>query len=576
MAAYSYNDKLCKKYEEESLKENEPNANSKRVYDALVKKTISFKQSRARKSEVYTMATGMSLNVNYVDKDRKTTLLREAMYRRADDLIEYLLEKGANPNFTCGEQPLPLIFAIQLGSTSLVEMLLGKGNGENSKKIPAEVTADTKSNAKSYLEKASSKTKVATIDADKAQKKFDSIIDKFVKSGKIKAGPLRHNTMEYVENYLKLNLQKNEDVQEQKLLKDAKTETAERLSEMHAALRKKNAASAIDKMIDDALNGVATTAPSEVRKVEEHEKITYESIVRRYVNYYRDMGGNELIVNPTSLMREILSSDRPNYKELEVILDHGAKPNAELSFWPVLTGENRPNDYIPAIWFAFSRIREKDESLVILLLERGANPNIKSGWTALLVSSLYYGYFRVFYKLLEKGADPDIQSDQNGSTALHFILDSYKKLSMDPKSFGGVSQKINAKKEELKRAANKLLDKGASIDIKNNDGVTVREMLGEFPFYIARFGQKTEIYRLFEPYMDKSSQASSSLMSSSKIDSQMKSILYACKVGDEATVKALLQQTPILQKTKTSTGKSLEEFAKYHNQRHLLHLFSSK
>ena len=99
--------------------------------------------------------------------------------------------------------------------------------------------------------------------------------------------------------------------------------------------------------------------------------------------------------------------------------------------------------------------RNNDSSNVQKLLDKGANVNLqtKYGLTALMSASNYYGNAEIVQKLLDKGADVNLY-DENGETALMSACLGYHNLEI----------------------VKKLLDKGADVNLQNKDGETALMM----------------------------------------------------------------------------------------------------
>lgn len=172
----------------------------------------------------------------------------------------------------------------------------------------------------------------------------------------------------------------------------------------------------------------------------------------------------------TPLMFAIMQdTDRDYLKPIQILLENNADVNSQ------------NNSGLTALMLAGKR----NESGVKLLLEYNADVNIKdnNGHSTLLYFLKGNGYLEPLRKVIEYGADIHT-SDKNGKTFLMTLLerktrsiaDSFVKYSSNE----DIDKRDNEKRTALMYAAYtynidivlELLDKNASINIKDNKGIT--------------------------------------------------------------------------------------------------------
>lgn len=136
-------------------------------------------------------------------------------------------------------------------------------------------------------------------------------------------------------------------------------------------------------------------------------------------------------------------------------------------------------------------IRLGHEEIVELLLQEGASSDFvdENGWTA-LHEAAYSGHTHIIQLLLEKGADATVKNDR-GFTPLHVAaLGGYPGASklLIENNQGLVNELDNHQRTPLMIASeqgfievvNILLEKGADIHMKSEDGKTASEMAEEW------------------------------------------------------------------------------------------------
>jgi serine/threonine-protein phosphatase 6 regulatory ankyrin repeat subunit B len=154
------------------------------------------------------------------------------------------------------------------------------------------------------------------------------------------------------------------------------------------------------------------------------------------------------------------------------------------------------------------------ENAVGALLESGANPNsqAENGWTPLFYA-VRYGYLNTLYLLLENGADVNIADNEGLTPMMAMILrgdPSRSKLitavliqyGADPnrQDDKGNTALHYAAKMNLSDTVSELIEKGASPDLKNNDGQT--------PLDLAQFQRTREELLNVSAYPPQSAAAS--------------------------------------------------------------------
>ena len=148
---------------------------------------------------------------------------------------------------------------------------------------------------------------------------------------------------------------------------------------------------------------------------------------------------------------------------VQQLLEYGADPNIEQH---ILVNEIFITSCLPkthtigytALIYACERMHSE---VVNLLLQAKADPNHENA-LALMFSALQ-GHPDIVQQLLEYGADPNSICNVDGSTALHCVLSQTENLHEDDK-------------EKKLKIIQRLIEKGANINIQNEDGVTALMM----------------------------------------------------------------------------------------------------
>lgn len=188
-----------------------------------------------------------------------------------------------------------------------------------------------------------------------------------------------------------------------------------KLKEAHkrvAAKRKKPAVSLESQLIE------------QMEAKEPDAKEIMRLITRGVAINTRTFGGDPLLVFATR------KNMIPVVKKL---LDKGADPD--------ITCSRGQCALLVTSWMGFSDI-------AVMLLEKGANPNIPEGGLYPLALACQYGYDYIAKNLIEKGAKLDVQ-------------DSYGKTPLNRAAYGGYEIIVEA-----------LLAAGANVDLADNDGHT--------------------------------------------------------------------------------------------------------
>ena len=172
---------------------------------------------------------------------------------------------------------------------------------------------------------------------------------------------------------------------------------------------------------------------------------------------------------PSGLTILIVASAFGNAQTVELSLQAGADPNMSIktrgdNFSLAKTKTLLINELIGCTALILACANGHLE-VVQLLLKANANPNHEqegTGITALIVAA-HEGFSDIVQQLLEYGADPNSISDIDGSTALHCVLSHTETLHKDDK-------------EKKLKIIQRLIEKGANINIQNEDGVTALMM----------------------------------------------------------------------------------------------------
>ena len=181
---------------------------------------------------------------------------------------------------------------------------------------------------------------------------------------------------------------------------------------------------------------------------DEDNNFTFESALQKATEF----GNNEAV----QFLQDLANVDY-THNEFPVASDPGhlLVDTASLLNNPnALYDENRYHKLIHAS-------RNGMYQMVVILLEKGADPNIRDddGWTA-LISAAENGHQRVVELLLEKQVDPNVQNCKNGRTAL-----------------------IQASQNGHYQVVEVLLKNGANPDIHDNDGGTTLILASLFGHY---------------------------------------------------------------------------------------------
>ena len=220
---------------------------------------------------------------------------------------------------------------------------------------------------------------------------------------------------------------------------------------------------------------------------------------------------------PSGLTILMVASAFGNAQTVELLLQAGADPNMSIktpadTFSLAKTKTLLINELIGCTALILACANGHLE-VVQLLLKANANPNHEqegTGITALIIAA-GQGYPDIVQQLLEYSADPNSISDIDGSTALHCVLSHPETLHKDDKE-----KKLNIIQQ--------LIEKGANINIQNEDGVTAlmmacNEVLSEVVELLLQNGADPNIHG----------------------DKGWTALMYACSHGNSKVAKSLLR-----------------------------------
>jgi len=170
-----------------------------------------------------------------------------------------------------------------------------------------------------------------------------------------------------------------------------------------------------------------------------------------------------------ALSRVIFNKDAETL--VPMLLDAGANPNIKLE------GVYTDSPLTDAV-------NEGNINVVTLLIERGANVNVASG-VAPLMMALYWGFLDIGRLLIENGADISKIQDAPDGKRMTPLMQVTKK----------VSEYLGLTKDKKLDFVRFLLENGADITLKNKEGQTAED--------IAKENGYTEIVKLLRLYKEK-------------------------------------------------------------------------
>ena len=220
---------------------------------------------------------------------------------------------------------------------------------------------------------------------------------------------------------------------------------------------------------------------------------------------------------PSGLTILMVASAFGNAQTVELLLQAGADPNMSIKtpadkFSLAKTKTLLINELIGCTALILACANGHLE-VVQLLLKANANPNHEqegTGITALIIAA-HEGFSDIVQQLLEYSGDPNSISDIDGSTALHCVLSHPETLHKDDK-------------EKKLKIIQQLTEKGANINIQNEDGVTAlmmacNEGLSEVVELLLQNGADPNIHG----------------------DKGWTALMYACNNGNSKVAKRLLR-----------------------------------
>ena len=152
---------------------------------------------------------------------------------------------------------------------------------------------------------------------------------------------------------------------------------------------------------------------------------------------------------------------------VKLLLQAGADPNIEhhIPVNEVFITSSLPKTHRIRFTALIFACLQMNSEIVKLLLKANANPNQENALALMIAAE--QGYLDIIQQLLKYGADPNSISNIDGSTALHYVLQSLtESLHKDNKENTSIKLTI----------IQQLIEKGANINIQNEDGLTVLMM----------------------------------------------------------------------------------------------------